>query len=97
MRHFLGVFTSFIVFLSLPGQAFGQTSTRAIGEDLTLAASAGPLLNEAGSRPLQLEALSAGYENGAMVLEWITASERNNARYEVERSVRTHDEAHGRR
>ncbi len=44
-----------------------------------------------GNSPeLNLESFDARFENGAMVIHWSTLSERNNARFEVERSVRTH-------
>lgn len=39
---------------------------------------------------LNLASFDASFENGAMAIHWATLSELNNARFEVERAIRTH-------
>ncbi len=51
--------------------------------------------DEASERIFELAAMGATYENGNVVLHWVTASELNNARFEVERAMRTHEKGMG--
>ena len=73
----------------LPQHGWSQSTTQTIGNGIDVQ---GLIETQQDSlTSLELDSFTAGYENGSIGLQWITRSEFNNARFEVERSVRTHE------
>lgn len=67
-----------------PAVVFSQT---AIDARIELAANDE---SKSDTYKLSLDSFEATFENGAMAIRWATLSELNNARFEVERAIRTH-------
>lgn len=94
-RTLCSILISFLFVIQIP--AFGQSqsvaelldSERIRSEDQLSDTTRGGT-DAAETRAFMLDAFYAGYEQDAIVVSWSTSAERNNARFEVERSVRTH-------
>ena len=75
----------------MPQYVFSQAaSTNVVAENKL----SGLLQDESPDSILQklnLASFTAAYENGSIGVHWITRAELNNARFEVERSIRTHE------
>ncbi|MEM8487504.1 MAG: T9SS type A sorting domain-containing protein [Bacteroidota bacterium] len=67
-----------------PALVFAQT---AIDSSIELAVTHD---KQPAAYELNLESFEASFENGAMAIHWATLTELNNARFEVERAIRTH-------
>ena len=88
----LPIVVSFIfLFICLQGMCLGQSASRALGSELELALAAPQFVEETPVHKLTLDFFDAAYEDGIMVLHWTTLNEFNNARFEVERLIRTHE------
>lgn len=77
-----------VFLLLIPVAGIAQTADSTLGDfeyAMTISAKADAAL------PFVMGMFEAAYEDSAMVLRWETFAERNNARFEVERSMRTHE------
>ncbi len=86
-----------LLVLFIPAHVYGQTASSTIEADIELAVTTGPVARGVSdkNKKFVLDTFDALFEDGAMILQWSTLAEYNNARFEVERAIKTHDRGMG--
>ncbi|MFK7844331.1 MAG: T9SS type A sorting domain-containing protein [Rhodothermales bacterium] len=91
MRLLLNLFAFLVLFL--PVQAHSQTSSSTIDQDIELAVTTESIAEGVSDKiqKVVFDTFDVVFEGDTMILQWSTLTEHNNARFEVERSIKTHD------
>ncbi len=92
MQRLLNLLIVLALIFSFPHSSWSQITPDEFDIEMEIVSTAHNLTSShEEQRVFRPRLFDAAYEQGGVVLYWITSEERNNARFEIEKSIRTHE------